>query len=44
MSSYVKGYVKSKFNLFSWFPDLQNQDIFWKTYCRARLEIVFRQK
>ena len=44
LSSYVKGYVKSEFHVSSWFPCLQNLDIFWKTYCRASLEIIFRRK
>ena len=28
LSSYVKGYVKPKFHVFSWFHGLQNLDIF----------------
>ena len=30
LSSYLKGYVKSEFNLFSWFPYLEKLDIFGK--------------
>ena len=40
LSSYVKGYLKSEFHVFSWFPCLQNLAIFWKTYCRASLETL----
>ena len=40
LSSYVKGYLKSEFHVFSWFPCLQNLAIFWKTYCRANLETL----
>ena len=44
LSSCVKGYVKSEFYVFTWFPGLQNLYIFYKTYCRASSEIIFRQK
>ena len=40
LSSYVKGYLKSEFHVFSWFPCLQNLAIFWNTYCRASLETL----
>ena len=37
LTSYVKHYVKSDFHVFSWFPCLQNLDMFWKIYCIASL-------
>ena len=35
---------KSKFHVSGWFPGLQNLDVFWKIYCKASLEMIFRQK
>ena len=40
----LKNQFKSEFYVFGWFPDLLNLDVFWKVYCAARLEIIFRQK
>ena len=38
----VQKKIKFEFHVFSWFPGLQNLDVFWKFFCRAILEMIFR--
>ena len=53
LSLYIKGYAEPEFRVVICFPDFQNLDIFWKTYCRGSLKsssgrknflIIFKQK
>ena len=49
LSSYVQDYVNKNSSLnfmssFGFHSNLQNLDGFWKIYCRASFEIIFRQR
>ena len=48
MSSYVEGHVEKSISLnfmsLVGFQTFKIYGFFWKTYCRARFEIIFRQK